>query len=87
MHIGHLIVGDYTYSNRSDVRPYRMMLHSYHLVIPMKREHIDVTARDPFTADRDPLWKPQKIFRSYEESVKEYSLERDYPNLKEETAS
>jgi 23S rRNA-/tRNA-specific pseudouridylate synthase len=27
--IGHTIVGDYTYSNRQDVLPYRMFLHAF----------------------------------------------------------
>ena len=28
-HIGHTIVGDYTYSNRTDLLPPRMFLHAY----------------------------------------------------------
>lgn len=70
-HIGHLIVGDYTYSDRTDNTPYRMMLHAYRLVMPMKHEHIDVTAADPFTADKDPEWRPTKIFKNYEQCEKE----------------
>nr|CAD7203488.1 unnamed protein product [Timema douglasi] len=31
-HIGHTIVGDYTYSNRKDTLPYRTFLHSYRYV-------------------------------------------------------
>jgi len=47
-HIGHTIVGDYTYSDRTDTMPHRMFLHSYHLVIPTALETIDVTTDDPF---------------------------------------
>lgn len=32
---GHPIVGDYTYSNRSDTEPHRMMLHALSLHIPL----------------------------------------------------
>ena len=69
MKYGHTIVGDYTYSNRTDVSPYRMMLHAYRLVIPMKRELIDVTAPDPFVPETDPLWKPNKILGTYDNFV------------------
>ena len=69
LHIGHLIVGDYTYSDRQDVKPYRMMLHAYRLRLPMAREPIDVTAPDPFTPHRDPFWTPSQTFLTYEEFI------------------
>ncbi|PIK47216.1 putative RNA pseudouridylate synthase domain-containing protein 1 [Apostichopus japonicus] len=54
--LGHPIVGDYTYSNRMDTKPYRMMLHSHKLHIPSNIEDIDATAPDPFTSEYDPKW-------------------------------
>jgi 23S rRNA-/tRNA-specific pseudouridylate synthase len=68
--IGHCIVGDYTYSDRTDVMPYRMMLHAYHLVVPMKRERIDVTAPDPFLPSVDSLWQPCRTFTTYDDYCK-----------------
>ncbi|XP_038065362.1 RNA pseudouridylate synthase domain-containing protein 1-like [Patiria miniata] len=56
--LGHPIVGDYTYSYRRDVKPYRMMLHSHRLTIPAKGETVDVVAPDPFVTEVDPLWQP-----------------------------
>ncbi|KAG7170993.1 RNA pseudouridylate synthase domain-containing protein 1-like [Homarus americanus] len=56
---GHTIVGDFTYSNRRDIYPYRMFLHAYRLVIPSQFESIDVKTEDPF-AEHDPRnkWAP-----------------------------
>nr|XP_054763876.1 RNA pseudouridylate synthase domain-containing protein 1-like [Lytechinus pictus] len=56
--IGHPIVGDYTYSMRKDVSPYRMMLLAHKLHISLPGEDIDVTAEDVFTPDKDPKWIP-----------------------------
>ena len=42
----------------------------------MKHEHIDVTAPDPFTADRDDAWKPTKIFRNYEQCERQLAEEK-----------
>ncbi|GCC36123.1 hypothetical protein chiPu_0014615 [Chiloscyllium punctatum] len=47
--VGHPIVGDFTYSLKTDSNPYRMMLHAYYLRIPMEVELIEVTTADPFT--------------------------------------
>ncbi|PRD19904.1 UNVERIFIED_CONTAM: rpusd1 [Trichonephila clavipes] len=47
--IGHTIVGDYTYSNKTDIYPYRMFLHAYRLVLPSKIEGIDISTEDPFS--------------------------------------
>ena len=70
---GHQIIGDYCYSNRTDVKPYRMMLHAYRLVIPMKRETIDVTAPDPFVPGLDSLWNCVTCLNTYS------SFLRDHP--------
>ncbi|KAJ8383990.1 hypothetical protein AAFF_G00212340 [Aldrovandia affinis] len=58
--IGHPIVGDFTYSLRTDSAPYRMMLHAHLLRIPLEAEPIEVTAPDPFLPSLDPLWAPQR---------------------------
>ncbi|XP_067911867.1 RNA pseudouridylate synthase domain-containing protein 1 [Heterodontus francisci] len=47
--VGHPIVGDFTYSMKTDSSPYRMMLHAHHLQIPVEGELIEVTTADPFT--------------------------------------
>lgn len=65
--LGHRVIGDYMYSDRQDASPRRMMLHAVRLVIPMKRERVDVTARDPFTNELEPDWRASQIFNSYEE--------------------
>ncbi|XP_063225590.1 RNA pseudouridylate synthase domain-containing protein 1-like [Bacillus rossius redtenbacheri] len=56
---GHTIVGDYTYSDRTDVAPYRMFLHALRLVLPIKSEPLDIRTDDSFTS-HDPrnLWIP-----------------------------
>lgn len=54
--LGHTIVGDYTYSDRKDLLPYRMFLHSHRLVLPTSLEQLDVNAGDPFISDDH--WKP-----------------------------
>ena len=67
---GHIIVGDYTYSNRTDTKPYRMMLHAYRLVAQLPGELIDVTAPDPFVQQVDQLWSPEQTFVTYEDFLK-----------------
>nr|XP_045594006.1 RNA pseudouridylate synthase domain-containing protein 1-like isoform X2 [Procambarus clarkii] len=56
---GHTIVGDFTYSNRHDLSPFRMFLHAYRLVLPSEFEYIDVKTEDPFS-ESDPRnkWVP-----------------------------
>ncbi|XP_064644041.1 RNA pseudouridylate synthase domain-containing protein 1-like isoform X2 [Lineus longissimus] len=75
-HVGHQIVGDYAYSNRTDVKPYRMMLHAFRLVIPLQNEHIDVVAPDPFTPETDKLWQPDKVVRTYDDYVKDQDFKK-----------
>uniref|UniRef100_A0A1B6JPT6 Pseudouridine synthase RsuA/RluA-like domain-containing protein n=1 Tax=Homalodisca liturata TaxID=320908 RepID=A0A1B6JPT6_9HEMI len=55
-HLGHTIVGDYTYSRRRDISPSRTFLHSFRLVLPSSVEHIDVTTPDPFDEDSCDGW-------------------------------
>ncbi|CAL4213332.1 unnamed protein product [Meganyctiphanes norvegica] len=67
---GHSIVGDYTYSNRRDLFPYRMFLHAYRMIIPSEFEHIDVCTKDPFTKE-DPrnLWQPVETLNELDEEA------------------
>ncbi|ROT74030.1 RNA pseudouridylate synthase domain-containing protein 1 [Penaeus vannamei] len=56
---GHTIVGDFTYSNRRDLSPYRMFLHAVRLAFPSEYEQVDVRTKDPFTEDdRRNKWIP-----------------------------
>lgn len=57
-YIGHRIVGDFTYSNRSDVTPPRMFLHAHRLIFRSKFENLDIVSEDPFTSEKFPEWKP-----------------------------
>lgn len=68
--IGHPIVGDYTYSLRTDNAPYRMMLHAYFLHIPLENEPIHVTAPDPFVPTLDSKWAPQRCVNVLEDLLK-----------------
>nr|CAD7447549.1 unnamed protein product [Timema bartmani] len=69
-HIGHTIVGDYTYSNRKDVLPYRTFLHSYRLVLPNNVELLDIQTHDPFTSN-DPrnCWCPVETVNILDDRV------------------
>ncbi|XP_077130529.1 RNA pseudouridylate synthase domain-containing protein 1 [Ranitomeya variabilis] len=69
--LGYPIVGDFTYSFKTDTDPYRMMLHAYYLRIPTDRELIEVTAPDPFCADLDPSWLPADTIRSLSDAMTE----------------
>lgn len=60
-HIGHRIVGDYMYSNRQDTLPYRMMLHALRL----RFNELDILSKDPFTSDKDELWKVTDTINTY----------------------
>ena len=56
---GHTIVGDFTYSKRRDLLPYRMFLHALRLSFPSVVEHVDVRTEDPFTEnDYRNKWTP-----------------------------
>ncbi|XP_002186856.5 RNA pseudouridylate synthase domain-containing protein 1 [Taeniopygia guttata] len=69
--IGHPIVGDFTYSQRQDSNPYRMMLHAYYLRIPTGTELIEVCAPDPFLTAMDSNWVPQQVTRRLEDVIQE----------------
>ncbi|ENN81116.1 hypothetical protein D910_02651 [Dendroctonus ponderosae] len=58
-HLGHTIVGDYTYSNRKDVQPPRMYLHCIRLIVPVTIEKIDVSTSDAFTQVK--FWTKEKM--------------------------
>ncbi|XP_005993169.1 RNA pseudouridylate synthase domain-containing protein 1 [Latimeria chalumnae] len=69
--VGHPIVGDFTYSLKTDSDPYRMMLHAYYLRIPAKGELIEVTAPDPFITSADKQWSPHATIHQLEEIIQE----------------
>ncbi|XP_056661687.1 RNA pseudouridylate synthase domain-containing protein 1 isoform X2 [Monodelphis domestica] len=56
---GHPIVGDFTYSFKKDIRPFRMMLHAFYLRIPTCGELIEVSTPDPFVPTLDANWQPR----------------------------
>lgn len=61
-HLGHTIIGDYTYSNRKDTSPDRMYLHSLRLILPTCQETLDIQSEDPFTKESTKhLWRPCKV--------------------------
>ena len=47
--LGHTILGDYTYSNKTDNSPPRMYLHAYKIHLPTALEELNICAGDPFT--------------------------------------
>lgn len=70
--IGHTLVGDFTYSNRTDVRPYRMFLHAHRIVIPSEIEALDVNAGDPFLQSENPslnLYNETEVIRQLDDNV------------------
>ncbi|XP_069762882.1 RNA pseudouridylate synthase domain-containing protein 1 isoform X5 [Narcine bancroftii] len=69
--LGHPIVGDFTYSFKTDSSPYRMMLHAYYLRIPVEGELVEVTAPDPFTHLVDSKWEMSMYVNSLSDIIKE----------------
>lgn len=70
--IGHTIIGDYTYSNRKDILPPRMFLHSHRLILPTEIETIDVSARDIFNNDDNNCrWRPVVTFNNIDKGTYE----------------
>lgn len=53
--LGHTIVGDFTYSDRKDVRPNRMFLHAHRFTLPNNLERLDILAGDPFAEEEENL--------------------------------
>lgn len=82
-HIGHTIIGDYTYSNRSDLSPPRMYLHSFRLVIPNEVECLEIQTPDPFTEEElDGKWQVNEQVHSLNEST--YQLIENWSSQAEE---
>ncbi|XP_031847920.1 RNA pseudouridylate synthase domain-containing protein 1 isoform X2 [Nomia melanderi] len=69
-YIGHTVIGDYTYSERKDVEPYRTFLHSFRLILNNDVENLDIKSIDPFQAS-DPRnqWSPTNIARVLDENI------------------
>lgn len=69
-------MGDYTYSNRKDLSPYRMFLHAYRLVLPNSIEPLDVITLDPFTElDTRNKWIANETLRNMDEAMKGLRLQ------------
>ncbi|XP_078040065.1 RNA pseudouridylate synthase domain-containing protein 1 isoform X1 [Augochlora pura] len=69
-YIGHTVIGDYTYSERKDIEPYRTFLHSFRLILNNDVENLDVKSRDPFQAsDSRNQWSPTNVARVLDESI------------------
>ncbi|XP_071107437.1 RNA pseudouridylate synthase domain-containing protein 1-like [Haliotis cracherodii] len=66
-HIGHRIIGDYMYSDRTDTQPPRMMLHSYRIHVPLKPQPLDITAPDYFMSETNPSWQATHVYTTYQE--------------------
>lgn len=64
--MGYPIVGDFIYSDKTDTKPYRMMLHAFYFKMPTVMEIVEVKALDPFTTEVDPLWKVAESVRTYD---------------------
>ncbi|XP_076753296.1 RNA pseudouridylate synthase domain-containing protein 1 [Xylocopa sonorina] len=72
-HIGHTVIGDYTYSERKDVEPYRTFLHSFRLILNNDIENLDVRSTDPFLAcDPKNQWSPTTVVRVLDEDIFSY---------------
>ncbi|XP_065165739.1 RNA pseudouridylate synthase domain-containing protein 1-like [Atheta coriaria] len=75
--LGHTIVGDYTYSNKRDVLPPRMFLHSLRLVLPNDVESVDLQTEDPFDEATCANWTVHNRHQTIEEA---YDLLGQYAN-------
>ncbi|XP_043509014.1 RNA pseudouridylate synthase domain-containing protein 1-like isoform X2 [Frieseomelitta varia] len=69
-YIGHTVIGDYTYSERKDIEPYRTFLHSFRLILNNDIENLDVRSTDPFVAsDPKNQWSPTNVARILDEDI------------------
>ncbi|KAK4295959.1 hypothetical protein Pmani_031507 [Petrolisthes manimaculis] len=69
-HLGHTLVGDYTYSNRCDVTPHRMFLHALRLAVPSPLDPFDVRTADPFSEDEPKnRWLPVENINTLDEQA------------------
>ena len=66
--LGHTIVGDFMYSDRKDVSPYRMFLHSHRLVLPTPLENLDVSWGDIFGPSDVKKWIPIRTLNAIDDS-------------------
>lgn len=69
-YIGHTVIGDYTYSERKDVEPYRTFLHSFRLILNNDIENLDIRSIDPFQASEPRNeWLPTNTVRVLDEDI------------------
>ncbi|XP_015598170.1 RNA pseudouridylate synthase domain-containing protein 1 [Cephus cinctus] len=69
-YIGHTIIGDYTYSEKQDIEPYRTFLHSFRLILKTSLEDLDVRTSDPFvTSNSRNCWRPTEFVRVLDENT------------------
>nr|XP_046476752.1 RNA pseudouridylate synthase domain-containing protein 1-like isoform X3 [Neodiprion pinetum] len=69
-HIGHTIIGDYTYSERQDTEPHRTFLHSFRLILQNEVENLDVSTADPFSSSEAMnRWIPINSLQVLDSSV------------------
>lgn len=66
--LGHVIIGDYTYSNGKDVGPSRMFLHSMRLTLLNSIENVDISTGDPFNDVEN--WRKLKVIDNMELAYK-----------------
>ncbi|KAI5639288.1 RNA pseudouridylate synthase domain-containing protein [Phthorimaea operculella] len=66
--IGHIILGDYTYSGTKDNKPHRMFLHAMRLILPLPEEPLDIQTADPYFSDKIFLskWKSHKQMHKFQ---------------------
>jgi len=69
-HLGHTIVGDYTYSSRHDLLPPRMFLHAARLVLDTRLEQLDICTGDPFTPEDEARdWEVEEELCSLQQGM------------------
>ncbi|EFN75107.1 RNA pseudouridylate synthase domain-containing protein 1 [Harpegnathos saltator] len=68
-HIGHTVIGDYTYSEGKDIEPHRTYLHSLRLILNCDIENIDVRTADPFDASILSDYKATNIVKLLDENI------------------
>ncbi|XP_011308287.1 RNA pseudouridylate synthase domain-containing protein 1 [Fopius arisanus] len=69
-HIGHTIIGDYTYSDRQDHEPHRTFLHSFRLILETDIVNLDIQTPDPFDPSDDRnKWTPTEVLRGIDKET------------------
>ncbi|XP_065331875.1 RNA pseudouridylate synthase domain-containing protein 1-like [Cloeon dipterum] len=87
-HLGHTIVGDFTYSNKKDNSPPRTFLHSLWITFPSKIEEskfLDIHSEDPFQEIAG--WKSLRVCSSLLEPNVFDLLEIDHCILQSDTSA